>query len=336
VRAAPSGPDPAPRLIVVIDTEEEFDWTAPFSRSATGVTAMSRQAPAQRLLAARGVVPTYAVDWPVASQRDGFAPLLEWLHDGTCEIGAHLHPWVNPPDEEPVSDRNSFPGNLPASLERAKLQALTERIESNFGVRPRTYRAGRYGLGPNTASLLDEFGFEVDVSVVPYTDMRAKHGPDFRHFRPLPYWFGPEGRLLEIPLTTGLIGWLGAQGPLLQDLAEHRLGRTLRAGAVLARSGALMRVRLTPEGVPIEEAIAATRYLFDAGLRVFLMSWHSPSLAPGNTPYVRNERELTVFLDWIRRYLDFFFDELGGRAATPTGLRHSLLGAGAQAGAVAA
>lgn len=32
--------DDKPKLIVVIDTEEEFDWNAPADRAKTGVTAM--------------------------------------------------------------------------------------------------------------------------------------------------------------------------------------------------------------------------------------------------------------------------------------------------------
>ncbi|MDB5367461.1 MAG: WalW protein [Rhodospirillales bacterium] len=314
-----------PRLIVVIDAEEEFDWFGEFSRSATAVTSMAHQGPAQTLLNRHGVVPTYAVDYPVASQREGYAPLLDWVEDGSCEIAAQLHPWVTPPFDETVTPRNSFPGNLPAALEAAKLQVLTDRIEATFGVRPRVYRAGRYGIGPNTASLLTRLGYLVDTSTVPFTDMRMKFGPDFRACRPHPYWFGPGGQLLELPVTSGLVGSLGTRAPWLHDIADHGVGRALRLGAVLARTGALMRVRLTPEGVPIDEAIATTRALHAQGLRVFALSWHTPSLVPGHTPYVRTAHDLSVFFDWLRRYLDFFFGELQGKASTPLQIRDELL-----------
>jgi hypothetical protein len=275
------------------------------------------------------VVPTYAVDYPVASQRQGFAPLLDWVKDGSCEIGAHLHPWVNPPFDEPVTPRNSFPGNLPADLEAAKLQVLTDQIETTLGVRARVYRAGRYGVGPNTASLLARSGYLVDSSTVPFTDMRTKFGPDFRACRPEPYWFGAGGSLLELPVTSGLtgglLGPLGTRAASLHELTQQGFGRALRLGSVLARTGALMRVRLTPEGVPVGEAIAATRALHAQGLRVFNLSWHSPSLVPGHTPYVRTPRDLSVFLDWLRRYLDFFFGELHGKASTPLQIREELL-----------
>jgi hypothetical protein len=44
-------------------------------------------------------------------------------------------------------------------------RGLTDTLEAAFGTRPTVYRAGRYGVGPNTAELLQELGYEIDVSV---------------------------------------------------------------------------------------------------------------------------------------------------------------------------
>src|SRR5712671_3057684 len=103
-----------PRLIVIVDAEEEFNWRAPFSASNCSVSTMSAQYRAQQIFMRYGVIPTYAVDFPVAAQEDGFKPLLEFVQSRTCEIGAQLHPWVTPPHEEEVCERNSFASNLPA------------------------------------------------------------------------------------------------------------------------------------------------------------------------------------------------------------------------------
>ena len=81
----------------------------------------------------------------MASQDEGRGPLKELLEAGQCEIGAQLHPWVNPPFVEVISNRNSYPGNLPMVVEYDKLLALTDMLEEAFGSRPRIYRAGRYG-----------------------------------------------------------------------------------------------------------------------------------------------------------------------------------------------
>src|SRR3546814_20766445 len=99
---------------------------------------------------------------------------------GRCEIGAQLHPWVTPPHDEEVNARNSYTGNLPADLQRAKMIALRDAIRDRFGIQPTAYRAGRYGLGPNTAAMLAELGFRCATSVRSGLDYRAGHGPESR------------------------------------------------------------------------------------------------------------------------------------------------------------
>jgi len=61
------------------------------------------------------------------------------------------------------------------------------------------------------------------------------------------------------------------------------------------------------------------------GTRVFTFSFHSPSLRPGCTPYVRTESDLKVFLATCRQYFEFFLDELGGATMGPAELRQLLL-----------
>ncbi|HEX9802908.1 MAG TPA: glycosyltransferase, partial [Gammaproteobacteria bacterium] len=158
-------PDQPPLLLVVIDTEEEFDWRLPHSRENTSVSAIAAQGRAQEIFARHGIVPTYVVDYPVATTPAAVGILKSFSSRGACRIGAHLHPWVNPPHLEIVNATNSYPGNLPPALERAKLTALTEAIVQSFGTAPVVYKAGRYGLGPATAGILEELGYRVDVSV---------------------------------------------------------------------------------------------------------------------------------------------------------------------------
>jgi glycosyltransferase involved in cell wall biosynthesis len=308
----------APYLLVVVDAEEEFDWSVVPS-SSISVKAMRHQDRAQRLFERHGIVPTYAVDFAVAAQADGYGPLRDYLADGKCEIGAQLHPWINPPIEEELTERNSFPGNLPAALEFEKLRVLTTTIENNFGCRPILYRAGRYGVGGNTASMLDRLGYKVDCSVVPFHDFQSKGGPDFRHASNAPYWFGPGNRLLEIPVTTGMTGRFARVGRGLHSLIDRPVGHTLHLPGVMARLALLDRIRLTPEGVSLTEAKRMTRALLHRdGHRIFVLSYHSPSLEPGNTPYVRTREDLSRFVGWIDAYLEFFFGELGGMPATPS------------------
>lgn len=326
-------PNLPPTLVLVIDTEEEFDWAGDFHRDATSVVAMRSAGRAQRVFDERGVAATWVVDYPVASQPAGYEPLLEPASSGRALIGAHLHPWVSPPFVETVDRRSSFAGNLPADLEREKLARLTERIEATFGRRPRVYKAGRYGFGPNTASILADLGYEVDLSSCPAFDFRAEAGPDYSRLGPEPFWIdaddGSDGtrgraRLLELPATGAFLGWLRPWGPRLLPLVEGGLWRTLRVPAVLSRLGALDRLHLSPEGYGRSDLRRLTRSLLSRGVRVVTLAFHSPSLEPGHTPYVRNEADLARFLDDLRSYLDFFLGDLGGRVSDPLELRRQL------------
>ena len=314
---------PSPRgtspllLLIVIDTEEEFDWSRPHSRENTAVTSLAAQTAAQAIFEARSIVPTYVVDYPVATSDLAHEILRPWAAAGRCIVGAHLHPWVNPPFEEVISAYNTYPGNLPADLERSKLEKLTGAIEQTFGQRPNIYKAGRYGLGPNSAATLEALGYRIDMSVVPYTDFGDDGGPDFTAFDFGPFWFGSQGDLLAIPLACGFHGRLKRQGPRLYPHLISPAGLRLHLPGVFARMGLLERIRLTTEGVDLAANKRLTRALLEQGCRIFTLTYHSPSLAPGMTPYVRDLADLQRFLYELESYLDFFLNELGGRAITP-------------------
>lgn len=315
--------DLPPRMVVVIDTEEEFDWSAEPDRTATAVRAMRHIDRVQRIFDDYAIRPAYVVDYPVASQPEGYGPLREIAADGRCEIGAHLHPWVNPPHDEPLSRRNMYPGNLEAALERAKLERLTDAIGEAFGERPRLYKAGRYGVGPHTTTTLEQLGYEVDLSVCPPVDYRADGGPDYSDSPTEPYWFGERGRLLELPITGAFVGWARVAARALYRAAVAAPA-ALRLPGVLARSAAVDRLMLSPEGFSPAEHVKLTRALHARGVRTFTWSFHSPSVVPGCTPYVRTQAELERFLDAFRRFFDFFFGTLEGVATTPYRLKQEL------------
>jgi len=301
----------------VVDTEAEFDWARQRPRRAMGVTSVKSQINMQRIFERYQVRPTYVLDYPVSSTPEAYEIIREFHHSGTCEIGAHLQPWDNPPFLERKTDENSYPGNLPFELEREKLLRLSQIIEENVGVRPRIYKAGRYGVGRATAQILAELGYQIDLSVVPGTDLTRQFGPDFSHCGARPYWFGQAPALLEIPLSIGYTGLLARTRSLAYVLTMNERLKALHVPGVLARLRLVERITLTPEGVSFDEQRRLTRALLHEGQRVFTFSYHSPSLAPGNTPYVQNDADLRGFLQRIEQYLEFFASEVGGHAATP-------------------
>ncbi len=285
-----------------MDTEEEFDWAAPRSREADAVTAIAMLPDAHARLTSLGVTPTYLVDYPIANNPASAAVLASFIADGNAVVGAQLHPWVNPPLDETMSNVNSFVGNLPEAQERAKLAVLSERIRTAIGVRPQVYRAGRYGIGPNSARLLIDEGYRLDVSIRSLFDYRKDGGPDFSAYPSWPWWVDSAHRLLELPLTAAYTGALRRHGPALFP----RSAAVPHARGLLARTGLLQRVALTPEGMPLREVLRALEILVEEGVGLFSLSFHSPSLRPGNTPYVRDAAELKLFWNWWHGVLDFF------------------------------
>jgi hypothetical protein len=314
----------APRCVAVVDTEEEFDWARGHRRENISVRSMRWIGRVQDIFDKAGVTPVYVIDYPIASQPDGYRPLQEIYASGHCLIGAHLHPWVNPPFDEVLNRRNSFPGNLPRTVEAAKLAVLGDQIGERFGVKPTIYKAGRYGIGPNTAEILEEQGYDVDLSVCPHMDYSAEGGPDFSSYSAFPYWFGVRRRLLELPLTVGFAGALRAWGDgLHRAVSRPPLDRWHLIGA-LARLRVLDKVWLSPEGYLTHEHKRLVRSLLGSGLRIFTFAFHSPSVVPGHTPYVRTESDLARFLGRCREFFDFFLGETGGRASTPLEIKRQL------------
>lgn len=314
-RPVPIPKDGGPFLHVVIDTEEERDWSEGYRRDQFSVAAIEDVDRAQCIFDEFGVRPTYVVDYPIASQKQAYVPLRQIAAGGRALIGAHLHPWVNPPYSEELTRSNSFPGNLPRAIEASKLGRLADTIEQNFGARPRIYKAGRYGIGPRTPEILGELGFDIDLSADPAFDYSHQGGPDFRGLVPRPFCYENYHDLLCIPNTGAFVGFLSKHFRLHQFAAKPLLQR-LKLQGILSRLRVIDRLRLSPEYYRLNEMIQLTRWLLSKGVRTFTLSFHSPTLRPMCSPYVKTEAELQAFLGTLRGYLRFFLEELGGSART--------------------
>lgn len=309
-----------PKLFVVVDTEEQFDWGKPFARENVDVSAIADVVRLQEALLPYGLTPTYVCDYPVASTASSASLLGNLAARGDCQIGAHLHPWVSPPFDEPLTTEMSFGCNLGSGLERAKIAALKDAIVRNMGVVPTVYKAGRYGFGDTTADTLEALDFTTDASVVPHMDFSSERGPSFAGYSPWPARFGRTRPMLELPCTTGFVGAARKFGEPVHRAASARWLEPVRAVGILARTRILNKVMLSPEGNTFDEMRALTCALHADGLRTFALTLHSTSLRPGCTRYARTAEERDDLIRTIDRYCDFFFSTLGGRPTTAESL----------------
>jgi hypothetical protein len=307
------------RFIVTVDTEEEFDWSKPFDRTSHGLSHVPRLAKFQQFCEGFGIAPIYLIDYPVATDPRVVEALGEAVAAGRAEVGVQLHPWVSTPHDEEVNVHNSYAGNLPPQLEAAKFRKLRDVIEHAFGTPPMIYRAGRYGVGSASAQILSDAALAIDTSVRARFDYSSTGGGNFREHPVVPWWIDRRGGLMELPLTTVFWGMLRRQGQLLYPL----LWRVPQLRGLLARAALLERIPLTPEGVSIEEAIKGIDIAIDDGLPVLVFSFHSPSLHPGLTPYVRNDDDLDRLYDWWRTV----FAYLQKRGIRPASVREIMAAA---------
>lgn len=285
------------RFTVFVDTEEEFDWNAPLTRDAHGTAAVAALPAAHARFAERGVPLTYLIDYPIVSDPRAVDVLRALVADGVSAIGTQLHPWVNPPFDEALTPANSFVGNLPEALEAAKLDALTQAITAAFGTAPVAYRAGRYGIGPATLRLLAARGYALDSSMRARYDYGGEGGPDFGAIGNAAF---RRTGMVELPLTTVYTGRARVGGAALYRM----LGRVPKGRGVFARAGLLSRVALTPEEMPLADALEAIAVALGEGVRLLNFSFHSPSVAPGYTPYVGDAADLAAFYRWWEVVLD--------------------------------
>jgi hypothetical protein len=221
-----------------------------------------------------------------------------------------------------LNRNNSFPCNLPHQLEKEKLYNTTKLITEKLK-KPICYKAGRYGIGKNTPTILKEYGYKIDLSVFPTRSFKNREGPDFKKFPTNPFWLDEQKTLLELPMSAGYTGFLKSQGSWISSILENSLAKKAYLPAILARLKLFDHITLTPEGMTLEEAILLTKTLYESGTRIFTFSYHSSSLQIGQTPYVRDKEDLKIFLQRIKDYLKFFQD-FGGDFTTAENLYEAL------------
>jgi hypothetical protein len=288
-------------LIVSIDTEED-NWY----RSRQGVTCenigeLRRQAAFFDRL---GVRPTYFTSYQVAIDPEAAEIIRDVGSRG--EIAAHLHPWNTPPLSEAFTPRNSMLKNLSAELQLAKLQSLTATLEQTLGIRPRAFRAGRYGLGRDTVGALLRCGYQVDSSVTPFVSWEeVDDGPTFIGAPLDVYRLAPDqdvsqpaedGAVIEVPLSCGF----GRRSFALWGRVDRALDRPgLRRLRSLCK-----RIVLSPELAAVADMLTLSRRLLEHGVRHLHLSWHSPSLKPGLSPFTATVADVDRLYATVDRYIE--------------------------------
>jgi hypothetical protein len=243
--------------------------------------------------------PTYLLSPEV--MRD--AQALETLAnlDGDAELGTHLHGEFAEPGASEPDVTSVFQCHYDRETEQQKLRYLTELFRSSFGRPPRSFRAGRFGIGRHSLGLLQDLGYTVDSSVTPYMDWKRAGAPEasFRRATTQPYWpvlDNPEraaphaGSLLEVPVTIRPSHLAGI--PVIGRWVEPRWLRPTR--------GSVARlVEVAREEIGHAQSSGAGRPV------VLNCMFHNVEVIPGASPYAKSEAEAGGILKRLAGLLAF-------------------------------
>src|SRR5436309_357960 len=153
-------------LLVGIDTEGDNQWDAAAraNQRFENIYALPRL---HALFARHGIRPTYVITHPVANDPRSAEVLRALKAGGDCEIGAHHHAWETPPCSAEDVRRHPYAANLPRRQFEAQLASLTHAIERAVGLRPVSYRSGRFGFSAAHVAALEAQGYRIESSVAP-------------------------------------------------------------------------------------------------------------------------------------------------------------------------
>lgn len=285
------------KLIITVDTEADNQWRTDAGLNLHNLDFIPRF---HTLCTRYGFKVTYLCTYEVVQSRKFEHTLRPYEDDGSAEIGAHLHPWSNPPfDRDPSVEAMSrpYPSDLAPSVYRQKMEVLTESIVKRGGRSPASYRAGRYGLAGEHVPVLLSLGYKADCSVTPLVSWRhagdgAAEAPDFSRAPSDPYFLDPRdvcrpgaSLLLEVPITILYLNRLMKNRTLRKQTTKLRRRRLLY--------GVTERLSLDPTPRwfrPLPEMSAKRllhvyRTAIRRGLPVVELMLHSSELMPGGSPY---------------------------------------------------
>jgi hypothetical protein len=238
---------------------------------------------------------------------------------GDCEIGAHHHAWETPPCTAGQAASHLYALALSSAQFEAQLGSLTAVIERTLGLRPVSYRSGRFGFSASHVSPLEQAGYTVESSVAPLFYEAHKRGPDFVGAPAVPYFLAYDDArragtsdLLEVPVSAGL----SRRVPAWLERWYGRAPRPYTTKRVMRKLGIARVMWLRPSYSSLVDMKALARGLAASGSPHLNLLFHSSEAIVGGSPYNRTDSDLSAFFDKLDSFLRFAVEDLHAVPAT--------------------
>ncbi len=251
----------------------------------------------QPLFRAHGAKPTYLLS-PEVMRNDASVEALRALA-GSHELGTHLHgEYAEPGAFEPDVTKD-FQRDYGEDIERAKLAYLTDLFKRTFDRAPKSFRAGRFGIGKNSIPILTSLGYAVESSVTPFMDWSSSgaKGLSFVDAPTQPYHPDPHAPertgtspMLEVPVTIRPHALSGT--PLVGKYVEPRWLRPTHGTEAQIVGVARDEIAHARAGRPQQTVILNAMF-------------HNVEIIPGASPYAQTERAARGIMQRLSALLDF-------------------------------
>lgn len=180
--------------VITIDTEQDFSKgytnTGTYHNIKVGIPKLLGIFDNYNCKASWMVTPDVAISYP---------DILKELSNEKHEIGCHVHPeYFTEPSIAHIRHK-AYLCNMPMDAQRDMIRRATDIIEKSVEKRPRSFRAGRYGINNRTLDALKSEGYLVDTSISPNMNWSRDGGPDWSKFNSTKPYF--RDTLLEVPIT---------------------------------------------------------------------------------------------------------------------------------------
>jgi hypothetical protein len=302
-------------FLITIDTEGDDLWSRPTNISTDNARFLSRF---QSLCERYAFRPTYLANYEMVMDATFAEFGRDVLRRAAGEIGMHLHAWNTPPDFPLTSNDHYWQPYLteyPLATMKEKIARMTGVIGEQFGIQPKSHRAGRWALNSVYARCLADANYLVDCSVTPGVswrrhlgDPQGGGGADYRHYPTSIYALDlsdparpGDSQLLEIPMT--IIPARRAVNRLFQSaITENPIGRRF-----YEHLNPVRWLRPRPGNGSQLIDVCTTKLAEGAPYVEFML--HSSELMQGGSPTFRTARDIELLYDDMERLLAWAADE---------------------------
>ncbi|HEJ8058315.1 polysaccharide deacetylase family protein [Serratia marcescens] len=305
-----------PAFLITIDTEGDNLWQN-HDRIATENTRFLPRF--QALCEKYAFKPVYLTNYEMAMDPAYVEFARDVIARGAGEVGMHLHAWNSPPLTPLTDDDWRYKPYLieyPADQIRAKVDHMTKLLEDAFQTKMLSHRAGRWAFNEYYASLLLEYGYQVDCSVTPRVNWQfspgnpqGNGGTDYSRFPSQAYFIDPQNiakpgasALLEVPMS------IQYKHSALMNAFKQGYDR-LRGKR---RSPSVNWLR--PSGGNVAKMISVAEASLAQGHDYVEFMLHSSEFMPGGSPTFKTEQDIEV----LYRDLEQLFDWLQQRTVGMT------------------